>query len=137
LPLALPVSLRPLRILLAQLHPVARMLRAPLLRAFLAYLAIHRIAGDLSPMVIVTALPLAGRIAASSLSRLKLGWLKRTLAIAAEPFSHEPVLACRGARLQSTLPDVQASNLGLSAGIGESRQMSMIQRDGVFDTLVS
>jgi len=87
------------------------MLRAPLLRTFLANLPIHRITGDLPPMVIVTALPLACRIAASSLSRLKLGWLKRTLAIAAEPFSHEPVLACRGARLQSTLPDVQASNL--------------------------
>ena len=71
------------------------MLRAPLLCAFLAHLPIHGIVGDLPPMVIVTAPPLAGRITASSLSRLKLGWLKRTLAIAADPFSHEPVLACR------------------------------------------
>jgi hypothetical protein len=75
-PLALPVSLRSRRILFAQLHPVARMLRAPLLCAVLAHLAIHRIAGDLLPMVIVTAPPLAGRITASSLSRLKLRWLK-------------------------------------------------------------
>jgi len=100
-PLALPVSLRPCWILLAQAHPVARMLRAPLLRAFQAPLPIHRIGGDLTQVVIVTAPPLAGRITASSLSRLKLGWLKRTLAIAADPFSHEPVLACRNAPLQS------------------------------------
>jgi hypothetical protein len=76
LPLALPVSLRPRRILLAQLHPVARMLRAPLLRAVLAHLPIDRIVGDLPPMVIVTAPPLAGRITASNLGRLKLGRLK-------------------------------------------------------------
>jgi len=76
LPLALPVSLRPRRILLAQMHPVARVLCTPLLRAVLAHLPIHRIVGDLPPMVVVTAPPLAGRITASSLGRLKLGWLK-------------------------------------------------------------
>jgi hypothetical protein len=103
LALALPVSRYPPRILFAQLNPVARMLRAPFLRAVLAHLPIHRIAGNLLPMVIVTTPPLAGRITASSLSRLKLGRLKRTLAIAADPFSHEPVLACRGARLQGML----------------------------------
>jgi len=52
------------------------MFRAPLLCAVLAHLPIHRIAGDLPPMVIVTAPPLAGRITANNLSRLKLGWLK-------------------------------------------------------------
>ena len=54
--------------------------------------------------------PLAGRTTASRLSRLKLGWLKRTLAIAADSFSHEPVLARHSARLQRALR-VQASNL--------------------------
>jgi hypothetical protein len=59
-------------------------------------LSIHRIGGDLPPVIIAAAPSLAGRIAAGGLSRLKLGWLKRTLAIAADPFSHEPVLACHG-----------------------------------------
>jgi hypothetical protein len=76
LPLALPVSFRPRRIVLAQLRPVAWMLRAPLLRAFQAPLPIHRVGGDLPPMVIVTAPPLAAWIAANGLSGLKLGWLK-------------------------------------------------------------
>jgi hypothetical protein len=74
--LALSVSFRPCRIDLAQLLPVARMLRAPLLRAFQAPLPIHRVGGDLPPMVIVTAPPLAAWIAANGLSGLKLGWLK-------------------------------------------------------------
>jgi hypothetical protein len=74
--LALSVSFRPCRIELAQLLPVARMLRAPLLRAFQAPLPIHRVGGDLPPMVIVTASPLAAWIAANGLSGLKLGWLK-------------------------------------------------------------
>jgi hypothetical protein len=74
--LALPVAFRPRRIVLAQLLPVTRMLRAPLLGAVPAPLSIHRISGNLSPMVIVTASPLTGRITASGLSRLKLGWLK-------------------------------------------------------------
>jgi len=74
--LALPVAFRPRRIVLAQLLPVARMLRAPLLRALQTPLPIHRIGGDLPPMVIVTPSPLAGRIAANGLSWLKLGWLK-------------------------------------------------------------
>jgi len=74
--LALPVTFRPRRFVLAQLLPVARMLRAPLLRALQTPLPIHRIGGDLPPMVIVTAASLACRIAANSLSRLKLGWLK-------------------------------------------------------------
>jgi hypothetical protein len=74
--LSLPVAFRPRRIALAQLLPVARMLRAPLLRALQTPLPIHRIGGDLPPMVIVTASPLADWIAASSLSRLELGWLK-------------------------------------------------------------
>ena len=87
LPLALPVSFCSRGIVLKQLPPVVRVLGAPLLRAVLAHLPIHRIDSDLPPMVIVTALPLAGRITASSLSRLKPGWLKRTLAIAANPFS--------------------------------------------------
>jgi hypothetical protein len=99
LPLALPVSFRPRWVALKQLRPVARMLRAPLLRALQTPLSIHRIGGDLPPMVIVTAPPLASLIAAGGLNRLKLGWLKRTLAIAADPFSHEPVLACDGFRL--------------------------------------
>jgi hypothetical protein len=99
LPLALPVSFRPGGIVLKQLPPVVRVLRAPLLRALQAPLPIHRIGGDLPPVVIVTAPPLADRIAARSLSRLKLRWLKRTLAIAADPFSHEPVLACHSLRL--------------------------------------
>jgi len=69
------------------------MLNAPLLCALQAPLPIHRVADDLPPMVIVTASPLAGWITTSSLSRLKLGWLKCNLAIVADPFSHEPVLA--------------------------------------------
>ena len=76
LPLELPIPFRPRRIVLAQLRPVARVLRAPLLRAVLAHLAIHRIGGDLPPMVIVTAPPLARLVAASRLSWLKLGWLE-------------------------------------------------------------
>ena len=99
LPLVLPVAFRPRRIVLEQLCPVTRMLRAPLLRALQTPLPIHRIGGDLPPMVIVTAPLLACPITASGLSRLELGWLKRTLAIAADPFSHEPVLACHGLRL--------------------------------------
>jgi hypothetical protein len=75
------------------------MLSAPLLRALQAPLSIHRIGCDLPPVVITAAPPLAGRIAADGLSRLELGWLKRTLAIAADPFSHESVLACHGNRL--------------------------------------
>jgi hypothetical protein len=50
-------------------------------------------------MVIATAPPLAARIAASGLNKLKLGWPKSILAIAADPFSHEPVLAWHGARI--------------------------------------
>src|SRR5450631_4359906 len=79
------------------------MLRAPLLRALQAPLPIHRVGGDLPPMVIVAAAPLARRIAANGLSRLKLGWLKRKLAIAADPFSHEPVLARLGSSLLGAL----------------------------------
>jgi hypothetical protein len=74
--LALPVAFRPRRIVLAQLLPVARMLCAPLLRALQAPLPIHRVGGDLAPMVVTTAPSLAGRITASGLSRLKLRWLK-------------------------------------------------------------
>jgi len=96
LALALSVSFRPRGVVLKQLRPVARMLRAPLLRALQAPLSIHRIGGDLPPMVITAAPPLADRIAACGLSRLELRRLKRTLAIAADPFSHEPVLACHG-----------------------------------------
>jgi hypothetical protein len=76
LPLALPVAFRPRGILLAQLHPVVRVFRAPLLRAVQAHLSIQRIGGDLPPMVIVTAPLLACPITASGLSRLELGWLK-------------------------------------------------------------
>jgi len=94
LPLALPVSFRPRGVALKQLCPVTRMLGAPLLRALQTPLPIHRIGGDLPPVVIAAAPSLAGRIAAGGLSGLKLGWLKRTLAIAADPFFHEPVLAC-------------------------------------------
>jgi len=96
LPLALPVTFRPRGVAPQQLHPVTRMLGAPLLRALQTPLSIHRIGGDLPPVVIVTAPSLAGRIAAGGLSGLKLGWQKQTLAIAADPFSHEPVLACQG-----------------------------------------
>jgi len=99
LPLALPVSFRPSGVVLKQLRPVARMLSAPLLRALQAPLSIHRIGCDLPPVVIAAAPPLADRIAACFLSRLELEWLKRTLAIAADPFSHESVLACHGLRL--------------------------------------
>ena len=102
LPLALPVSFRPRGVVLKQLCPVVRVLRAPLLRALQTPLPIHGIVGDLPPVVIVTAPSLAGRIAAGGLSRLKLGWLKRTLAIPADPFSHESVLACQGLRLPDT-----------------------------------
>jgi hypothetical protein len=76
MPLLLPVPFRPRRIVLAQLLPVARMLGAPLLHAVQAHLPIHRIGGDLAPMVIIAAPPLAAWITASGLSRLKLGWLK-------------------------------------------------------------
>jgi len=99
LSLALPVAFRPGRVVLKQLPPVVRVLRAPLLRALQTPLPIHRIGGDLPPVVITAAPPLADRMTACGLSRLELGWLKRTLAIAADPFSHEPVLACRGLRL--------------------------------------
>jgi hypothetical protein len=74
--LAMPVAFRPRRIALAQLLPVARMLRAPLLRALQASLPIDCVGGDLPPMVIAAASPLTGRITTNGLSRLKLGWLK-------------------------------------------------------------
>ena len=74
LPLALPVALRPRGILLKQLPPVVRVLRAPLLRALQTPLPIHGIGGDLPPVVIVTAPSLTGRVTTSSLRRLKLGW---------------------------------------------------------------
>jgi hypothetical protein len=99
LPLALPVSFRPRGVVLKQLRPVVRVLRPPLLRALQAPLSIHRIGCDLPPVVIAAAPPLAGWIAACGLSGLELGWLKRTLAIPADPFSHESVLACQGLRL--------------------------------------
>jgi hypothetical protein len=95
-PLALAVSFRPRGVVLKQLRPVTRMLGTPLLRALQAPLSIHRIGRDLPPVVFTAAPPLADRIAACGLSRLELGWFKRTLAIAADPFSHEPVLACHG-----------------------------------------
>jgi len=76
LPLALPVSFGSREVEFAQLLPIARMLRAPLLRAVQASLPIHRIGGDLPPVVVVAALSLAGRIAAGGLSRLKFGRLK-------------------------------------------------------------
>jgi hypothetical protein len=93
LPLPLPIAFGSHRIVLAQLLPVVRMLGAPLPHAVLANLPIDRIGGNLSPMVIAAAPPLAIRITTSSLSRLELGWLKCLLAIAANPVSHEPVLA--------------------------------------------
>ena len=93
MPLPLSVSFGARRIVLAQLLPVVRMLGAPLPDAVLANLPVDRIGGDLPPMVIVTAPPLAIGITTSSLSRLKLGWLKFILAIAANPVAHEPVLA--------------------------------------------
>ena len=99
LPLALPVSFRPRGVVLQQLRPVVLVLRPPLLRALQAPLSIHRIDCDLPPVVIAAAPPLAGWIAACGLSGLELGWLKRTLAIPADPFSHESVLACQGLRL--------------------------------------
>jgi hypothetical protein len=74
LPLALPIAFRPRGILLKQLPPVVRVLRAPLLRALQTPLPIHRIGGDLPPVVIVTALSLTNWIAAGGLSRLELGW---------------------------------------------------------------
>jgi hypothetical protein len=49
---------------------------APLAHAVLANLLIDRIGGDLPPMVIVTAAPLAIGVTANGLSELKLGWLK-------------------------------------------------------------
>jgi hypothetical protein len=52
------------------------MFRAPLLRALQTSLPIDRIGGDLPPMIITTAPPLAGWITASSLSGLKLRWLQ-------------------------------------------------------------
>jgi len=106
LPLALPVAFRPRGIVFEQPRPVTRMLRAPLLRALQTPLSIHRIGGDLPPVVVAAAPPLADRIAACGLSRLELGWLKRTLAIAADPFSHEPVLACHGIRLPDASPAI-------------------------------
>jgi hypothetical protein len=99
LPLALPVSFRPRGILLQQLPPVIRVLRAPLLRALQTPLPIHRIGGDLPSVVIVAAPSLTSRVTTSSLRRLKLGWQKCFLAIAAGPYSHEPVLARHGLRL--------------------------------------
>src|ERR1039458_6596736 len=104
LPLALPVALRPRGIVLKQLRPVARVLRAPLLRALQTPLPIHRIGGELPPVVIVTAPSLTDRVTASCLSRLELGWQNFFLAIAAGPFSHEPVLACHGLRLPNASP---------------------------------
>jgi len=74
LPLALPVSFRPRGVVLKQLRPVPRMLGAPLLRALQTPLSIHRIGGDLPPVVIATAPSLAERIAAGGLSRLELRW---------------------------------------------------------------
>ena len=110
LPLALSVSFRPCGIVLKQLRPVARVFRAPLLRALQTSLSIHRIVGDLPSVVIVTAPSLTDRVTTSTLSRLKLGRHKCSLAIAAGPFSHEPVLACRRAPLPRC-SDVQATNL--------------------------
>ena len=106
MPLALPVAFRPRGIVFEQPRPVTRMLRAPLLRALPTDLPIHGIGGDLPPVVVTTAAPLADWIAAGELSRLELGWLKRTLAIAADPFSHEPVLACHGIRLPDASPAI-------------------------------
>jgi len=97
--LVLPVALRPRGIALKQLRPVTGMLRAPLLRALQTPQSIHRVGSDLPAVVIVSAPTLADRIATDSLSRLKLGWMKRTLAMAADPFSHEPVLARHSVRL--------------------------------------
>ena len=73
-----------------------------MLRALQTPLSIYRIGGDLASVVIVAAPSLADRVTTSKLSRLKLGWQKCFLAIAAGPFSHEPVLACHGLRLPNT-----------------------------------
>jgi len=99
LPLPLPVSFSARRVVLAQALPVVRVFAAPLPHAVLTNLLIDRVGSDLPPMIIATAAPLAIAITASRLSRLKLGWLKCILAIAADPFSHEPVLAWHGIRL--------------------------------------
>jgi len=93
------IARMPSGISLKQLPPVVRGLRAPLLRALQTPQPIHRIGGDLPPVVIVTAPSLTGRVTTSSLSRRKPGWQKCFLPIAAGPFSHEPVLACHGLRL--------------------------------------
>jgi hypothetical protein len=72
------------------LLPIIGMLRAPLLRTVEA--------DNLPPVAIITASPLAARIATSRLSRLKLGWQKCFLAIAADLLSPEPFLARYGGR---------------------------------------
>jgi hypothetical protein len=96
LPLAIPLG--SFRVLLAIAPPVIGITGAPFLSAIQASLAIFAVRGDLLAVVIGTAPPLAGWIAAYRLLRLKLGWLETALAVPTLAYAH--IGGCRtgGAR---------------------------------------
>ena len=86
LPFAIPLD--GLRVLLAIPPPVIGIPGAPFLSAIQTSLAVFRVRGDFLAVVIGAAPPLADRIAAYRLPRLKLGWLETALAIPTLAYAH-------------------------------------------------
>ena len=78
-----------LRVALAILFPVLRVCLAPLLRAFQTNLPINRIGGDLLPMIITLALPLACGLVTDRLLRMISRRLKDLLTVTATEIFHQ------------------------------------------------
>jgi hypothetical protein len=83
------ISLHLLGVVLAIFPPIARVRLAPLPRTLQANLLIHRIGGDLLPMIIGAALALAGRLAANLLLRMIEVRLKDLLTVTATAILHQ------------------------------------------------
>jgi len=75
------ISFHLLRVVLAIFLPIAWVRFAPLPRTLQADLLIHRIGGDLLPMIVAAALALARRLAANKLLRMIRSRLKSLLTV--------------------------------------------------------
>ena len=86
LPLAIPLDCG--GVLPAILSPILGIPGAPLLSAVRAGLPVFRVRGKFLPSIIGAAAPLAIRLTASRLTRLKLRWQEASLTVTASPFHH-------------------------------------------------
>ena len=93
------ISIQLLRVVPAIFLPIVRVRLAPLLRTFQADLVIHRIGGDLLPMIIGAALALACGLVADPLLRMIRIGLKGLLTVAAKAIVHQAAPGENGRRL--------------------------------------